>query len=70
MFDSPLGHWKDDVKVFGNLEAVLLSDCKDEDTPCDSRLRRRTKEEIIDAFQSLHEPEFAALAGAYGFEAT
>ena len=70
MFDSPLGHWKDNVRTFGNVEAVLLSDCKEEGMPYDSRLRRRTKEEIIDAFQTLPEPEFVALASAYGFEAT
>ena len=47
-----------------------MSDCKEEGMPYDSRLRQRTKEEIIDAFQTLPEPEFTALTSAYGFETT
>lgn len=70
MFDSSLGNWTDDIKVFGNVEeAVLLSDCKDEGAPYDSRLRLRTKKEQINAFQSISGSEYAALANAYGFEA-
>ena len=49
---------------------MLLIDCKEEGVPHESRPRRRTKEESIEAFQTLPEPEFAALASAYDFEAS
>jgi hypothetical protein len=69
MFDGPLSNWNDDVRVFSNVEAVLLSDCKEEGAAYDHRLRCSTKEELLNAFQSLPEPEHTALLNAYGFNA-
>lgn len=69
MFDAPMGDWKDDVKVFSNVEAVLLSDCKEEGAIYDLRLRQTTKEKLLGAFQSLPAPEYTALLNAYGFDA-
>ena len=69
MFDSSLGDWKDDLKVFANVvEAVLLSDCKDEAAPYDSRLRLIPKERQLAAFKSLPRPDYNELAEVYDFE--
>ena len=69
MFDSSLGDWKDDVKVFANVaDAVLLSDCKEEAAPYDGRLRLILKEEQLKAFQSLPSSDYNALAQVYDFE--
>lgn len=70
MFDVPLGDWKDDLKVFGNVDAVLLSDCREEGIPYEFRFRESTKEELLHAFQSLSGPEYTALMKAYDFDAT
>lgn len=69
MFEDLLGDWKDDVRVFSHVDAVLLSDCRDEGVPYDQRLRQSTKEELLAAFQSLSEVERAALFDAYDFNA-
>ena len=69
MFDSSMGDWKDDVKVFSNVaEAVLLSDCKDEAAHYDGRLRLIPREEQLKAFQSLSGSEYDAVAQVYDFE--
>lgn len=70
MFDAPLGDWKDDLKVFSNVDAVLLSDCREEGIPYEFRLRESTKEELLHAFQSLSGPEYTALMKSYDLDAT
>lgn len=69
MFDAPMGDWTDDIKVFGNVEAVLLSDCKEEGAVYDLRLRQNTKEELLSAFKSLPLSDYSALFNAYGVDA-
>ena len=68
MFDAPMGDWTNDVKVFSNVEAVLLSDCKEEGAVYDPRLRQSTKEELLSAFQSLPASDYIALFNAYDFD--
>ncbi|KAK5056227.1 hypothetical protein LTR84_012780 [Exophiala bonariae] len=70
MFDAPLGDWKNDLRVFGNVEAVLLSDCRDEGIPYEHRLRQSTKAEILNAFKGLSGSDYTTLMSAYGLDAT
>lgn len=68
MFDSSLTDWTDDVRVFSNVEAVLLSDCKEESGLYDFSLLPMSKEELLNAFQTLPKPGYAALLNAYGLD--
>ncbi len=68
MFDAPMRDWTDDVEVFSNVEAVLLSDCREEGAVYDLRLRQSTEEELLIAFQSLPLSDSTALYKAYGVD--
>ena len=68
MFGAPMGDWMDDVEVFRNVEAVLLSDCKEESAVYHPRLLQSTKEELLSPFQSLPLSDRTALFNAYDFD--